>query len=266
MEEIFRRVDEAYGGASGAELERRLLDIDADVQRRFGPESREAASMASELGGFYRGQQMLERSETRFRRAMEILEKLGLECSGDYATVVNNLGGTYRYLRRYDEAEDCFRRCRELYRETVGTKHILYAAALNNLSLVKLDRGELEDARALLAEAGEILSALPERRDEYVTSLVNLGVLSLRCGAAEDAEKSLTEAVRLFRTEPGLDRYHYHAALNALSCAHEALHHPAEALACAHEALEAAQRIYGPEHPEVKALAARAAKLREERI
>ena len=261
MDEILAKVDAAYDGCCQASLEARLIELCRETEERFGAQSREAASMASELGGYYRGQHELGKSEAQFLRAAEILESCGLTDSADYATVINNLAGTYRLLRRFDAAEEAFARSRELYRKSVGTKHILYASALNNLSLVKLDRGDRAAAKALLAEASAILAELPGHRDEYASSLINLGVLSLRCGETAAAKAALAEAIALLESELGTDTPHYHAALHALSLAESAMGDTEAARAAAEKAYLAARSLYGEAHPEVQTLRDRLSQL-----
>ena len=65
-------------------------------------------------------------------------------------------------------------------------------------------------------------------------------------------------------TELGTDTPHYHAALHALGFALEAQQEPEKAAAAAEKALDAARQLYGEDHPEVRGLKERLARMRGE--
>ncbi|MBR2717333.1 MAG: tetratricopeptide repeat protein [Oscillospiraceae bacterium] len=250
--EYLAAVDRAYDTLRGGELEARLLELLAQAEAQFGPRSREYASLLSEAGGYYRGQSRLEASEDCFARALDILPA----GTADYGTALNNLAGTHRLMGRLDEAEAEFLTCLEILRQTGGPERILLAAAMNNLSLLYLDRDRPDEAARWLNEAAAILAALPEHREEYASSLCNLAALDLRMGRAEAAEERLRTAVALYENELGTDTPHYHSALNSLGVALWRENDPAGAAAAFEKGLDAVRALYGEEHPDYARLAA----------
>ena len=250
----FARVDSAYELLRGAELEAALLAVAADCAAENGPQSRLYAAMCSELGGYYRGQARYAESEGEFLKALDILRADLGEDSPDCTTAMNNLAGTYRVMGKYDAAEQLFLRCLGSYAKTLGTGHVLYAATLNNLALVCLDRREPERAAELLAQSADVLAALPECVDEYAAALCNRGALLLQLHRAGEAVPLLTEAIGLFETKLGTDTPHYHAARHSRGLAHTALGNRAAAAEDFSAALQAAEALYGPEHPETAAI------------
>ncbi len=254
LEQYLAQVDRAYKTcAPGAELEAQLIALAEQCGAEYGRESAVYASLLGELGGFYRGQGRQEESERQFRHALSLLEDAVGRESPAYATTLNNLAGAHRLLGRYEEAIAEFHDCLELYRKVVGERHVLYAAGLNNLSLVYLDRGELEEALALQEQAADILSELPQAREELASALCNQGTLCQRLGRLEEAQAKLEAALTMFREELGTDTPHYHAALNSLGAVHYAAGHFGAARDCFAQAAQAAGALYGPDHPEVKA-------------
>jgi tetratricopeptide (TPR) repeat protein len=205
--------------------------------------------MVNELGAYYKGTGRFEEAERCFLQALDLLADEG----DGHATALNNLAGTHRLMGRLDDAEIEFRRCLGLYRDSVGERHVLYAAALNNLSLVCMERDQLEDAARYQAQAADILAGLPQYRDELAVSLINLGTLYQRLGRDSEAEKKLTEAINMFREELGARTPHYHAALNGLGVVHYRQGRYADAEAEFLAAAEAAEVLYGADHYEAQA-------------
>lgn len=253
-EDYLARVDRAYEDCrDSAALEVRLTALLEQCGEEHGRDSAAYASLLGELGGFYRGQGRYDASEARFVQALALLEAaLGRDSAG-YATALNNLAGTHRLMGRQEEALAEFHACLELYEAAVGRDHVLYAAGLNNLSLVHLDRGEWEEALALQEQAADILTALPQARDELASALCNQGALCQRLGRLEEAEEKLNAALALFRDELGADTPHYHAALNALGAVHYAAGRFEAAREYFDQAAQAARSLYGPDHRETKA-------------
>ena len=211
--EYLHCIDDAYS-LPAAEAEARLLALDRQCAAEYDEDSFLYGAMRNELGAFYKGQGRFQESAQCFRDALRLFERHAPPGDPAVATAMNNLAGALRLDGALEEAEELFLRCLDLYAGTVGRRHVLYAAGLNNLSLICLDRGELGRAAELQDAAAEILRGLPENRDEFAVSLINLGALRQKLGDLQTAEALLDEAVRLFRTELGTDTPHYHAALN----------------------------------------------------
>ena len=262
MERYYAMIDEAFASLRGPQLEARLLAVADACREDRGADSLEYAAMLSELGGFYRGERKLDRSEEAFQAARGIFVRSGKQETPDYATLLNNLAGTHRVMGRHGEAERGFLAAMELYERTLGKGHVLYASALNNLSLLRLDQGDTARAETLQREASEILKALPEKRDEFASSLCNLGALCLQQKKYKQARDWLLDAVALYEDELGTDTPHYHSALNTLGIAWGRMGRLAEAADCFDRALAAARDWYGPEHPECVSLEANLAKAR----
>lgn len=266
VEEYLAQVDQAYESCPGGEeAEKRLIVLTEQCGDEHGRDSAAYASLLGELGGFYRGQGRYEQAEACFHRALPLLETwLGVG-SPQYATTLNNLAGVHRLMGRCGQAMEEFHRCLELYRASVGECHILYASGLNNLSLVHLDLGDLETALELQRQAADILDRLPQAKGELVSSLCNQGALCQRLGRLEEAEEKLKRALVLLREELSTHTPHYHAVLNGLGVVHYAAGRFAAARDCFSQAAQAAQTLYGPDHPEVKAALTHRA-LAEERL
>ena len=249
--EYLSRIDGAYA-LSPPEAEAQLLALDRQCAAEYDNDSFTHGAMRNELGAFYKGQGRFPEAARCFRDALSLFERHAPPGNPAVATAVNNLAGALRLDGKLREAEELFLRCLDLYAATVGTRHLLYAAGLNNLSLIFLDRGELGRAAELQDVAAEILRGLPENRDEFAVSLINLGALRQKLGDPEAAEALLDEAVRLFRTELGTDTPHYHAALNGRGVARYGRGDFAGAEEDFLAAAAAAAAMYGEAHAEAR--------------
>ena len=254
IRDYFRIVDSAYGTEDNIKIESEIKRACELARVNEGECSAIYASMLSELGGFYRGLTRYDESVACFSRAADILLELNGPDSPDYATCVNNRAGSYRQMRRFDDAERGFAECLGIYERTVGKKHILYSAGLNNLALVALDKGQTERAAALLSEAAEVLKGLPEHLDELATSLANTAELYRQLGRYEDAEKNLLEAKDIYENRLH-DTFtpHYHAILNSLGLVCMATQRYPQAAEWFRQALIYCERYYNKEHREYKA-------------
>ena len=91
---------------------------------------------------------------------------------------------------------ELFRRAAELWRELEEPG--LQAIAVSKLAIVKLDRGDGEEARALLHRALELNRAAGQDF-EAAGNRMNIGYVAQRQGALSEARASYQEALRLYR-------------------------------------------------------------------
>src|SRR5436853_6805477 len=92
----------------------------------------------------------LERGEYQeaidcFERALQLLEATEAAPPDGLSAILNNLGETYRVLNRFPEAENAFERALSL-RRSVNTSRLELAEILNNLGLVRFERGQFNSA------------------------------------------------------------------------------------------------------------------------
>lgn len=190
------------------------------VRLSYGDESGEYVSMLNELGGYERGCGMLEGSADAFLKAAEIqMENPPAASSNrncgctkcptvdiqetavpdpELATTLCNLGGTYRLMGGYEQSEYAFQMAIQLYGASLGPRHPLYAAAVNNLALLRQDQKRYDDAIMLHDRAHEILGTMgdPVYRG---TNLFNRALCEcLRKGDLKRAQEDIAEAVRLY--------------------------------------------------------------------
>lgn len=250
----YKEIDHAYATLTGKDLEVQLLRLVEKSLDEVGPQDPFYGAMLNELGGYYRGQNRFTESEQQFLLALEIFR--AMQNPGiNLATTLNNLAGTHRLMGNFDAAKNEFTECLSLYANTVGTNDVLYASALNNLSLVCLDQRDLHGAEQYLSEASAILSHLPQFQDEYASSLCNLANLHYFRKEAALAQTELEQAIQIHENVIGTRTPHYHSALHTLGVVLLDQGKVKDAYDALCKGANAANDLYGAEHDHTKSIA-----------
>ena len=249
----YQAIDAAYGALSGEALEGRLQELLRQCRMKVGEQDPFYAAMLNELGGYYRGQNRFSESEQCFLQALAIFRAID-HANSNLATTLNNLAGTHRLMGQYELARQEFSECLTLYRAELGPDHILYASALNNLSLVCLDQRDLDGAERYLSDAAAILSRLPQHQEEYASSLCNLANLHYFRKDGAKARTELETAIKLHETAIGTRTPHYHSALHTLGIVLLDSGLVEEAYAALQKGATAAEALYGPSHDHTKSI------------
>lgn len=103
------------------------------------------------------------------------------------------MGDMYRLARRFDDAERCVSEALDIFRRLGDAADL--GIALNNLALVKQDRGDLEGAAVLLEQSRELKRAEQgTSHPSYVSSVYNLAEVYDKLGRKLEAADLACEA------------------------------------------------------------------------
>lgn len=182
---------ERLGGA------RALVDLHIDGQRQhYGEESAEAAIAELYLAGLYRQTGQFEAAEGVY---LDVLEQLQRRLGPDHSMTVNvHHMLAMHHIRRGSagEAIPHARRSYEHRRDTLGSRHAMTLAALNNLAVALREVGEFEASLRKqeigLATARELFGP------QHPTTLIlthNKGMTRLQAGETEEARPLLLTAM-----------------------------------------------------------------------
>ncbi len=145
------------------------------------------------LAGAYRFAGDLEKSETLYLEARELLDKKDYV----YASICNNLGILYQDQKRWEEAERLHLESRELLKEDPAYSGE-YITTLGNLSAVYLAWGKYERSEKLMIEAEEEVRIAGLTEQTLYASLLNQKAsLYYRMGRT-------LEAIEIFRQAYGI--------------------------------------------------------------
>ena len=153
----------------------------------WGGEEERAYSLFEEgVRAYERGD--LRTAWTRFREALEIFWRLGLE--GEAAFVLHNLGVVARGLAQYEEAKQYLQEALRVFQKFGLEREA--ADALNNLGVVASDLAQYEEAKRYLQEALEVYERLG-LEGEAARALNNLADALLEENRFEEAWAILKE-------------------------------------------------------------------------
>jgi tetratricopeptide (TPR) repeat protein len=159
------------------------------------------AAVYYQLGRIAEEREQLDGAEAWYRRAVEILERLGLE--RDAATDYHRLGIIAQKRGQLDPAEAWYRRALEIF-ERLGLERDA-AADYHQLGMIAEERGELDRAEAWTRQALEIEERLGLERDA-ATEYHQLGTIAGERGQLDPAEAWHREALAI-NERLGLERY-----------------------------------------------------------
>lgn len=174
----------------------RLDDTEAVLERaleigmrQYGEGSLVVARVLNNLGSVRRAQRRMPEAESLFTRALKIRLAGGACPPSELAESHNNVAASLLSRDATESAESHAREALRLF-ETLNPTGVETAVARNTLGVVCLQLGRHEDARELLARAGDDLAAaLPPDDVRVLMNRVSLARCYLACGDAAQAER-----------------------------------------------------------------------------
>lgn len=213
LTEFFKTLDGLYADGQHAEIEDFLRRTLAQHRICCGGHDAVFTAALNELGTYYRGAGRYDESVRAFEEAGRDILSYGQKDTTDYATNRINLAGTLRLQHQYDRALALYEEARNIYLRLEGRQSYHYAATLNNISLVYLDRKDAAKALAYAQEALAIVRSLPDSQEEQAISLINSSTAHYQLGQQETAAEEARQALMLYQEVPEKG-IHYANALN----------------------------------------------------
>ena len=231
------RCDDAVALVQAAPEPTRLLDRAVIAALRAGLDR----AAALDAAGHYRDGLAVARS------LLPVADSLGY--GPLLAEIHYQIGVLERSVAEVATAERSFRRA--LFAAEAAGNDILAASAWIRLLATARANGRYDDATHNAEQARAKLSRLgnPPAVDGFLHN--NLAALALERGDPKTALDELKQVVRLY--EPlGVDRPRFVGALTTLSIVYDQLGERALAADSARRALQIAERMYGPNHPDLQ--------------
>jgi tetratricopeptide (TPR) repeat protein len=165
----------------------------------------ERVEALDELGQVRRRQGELAAAESRFRRALALADSAGLTADGGAGELMvnrvrNDLGLLLRDADRMDEAAEILEALAASEATLPGVGRLDRATTLNNLSLVRRARGDVDGAITGFEQTLELLRE--EFGDDHVyvaAVLESIGSLEQRAGRYAEADSLMQEALAMRR-------------------------------------------------------------------
>jgi CHAT domain-containing protein len=238
----------AHGALGNLEFAERLLTSEKEHWRKVGSGADyQYANSLIELARIVRRRGELERAENLSRESLSILRRLLPEWSLPTSQCLSVIAGIRRDRGDSSGAESLFRDALFGYRKAFGPNHPQVAIAAGNLSLLLMERGELDESEYLLERTVQIHRSAGLRH-LLAISVNNLAQLHALRGRDQEAEAHFSEAIQLFREMYGANDPRVAISIASLSTH---LHRRGDFITAevrAREALEIAIRTVGEQH------------------
>ncbi len=220
IEEILMRYDSMFGKNSLAEIEEYLVENIAQAKDKG--EIGIVFTLLNEIIGFCRDTTQKEKGLDYCDELKELLAKMQLEGSVEYATSLQNIANAYREFGLHNEALKLFEEIINIYEKSIDSNDFRCASLYNNMALLYQEMEDYVNARDKLLCALKIVDLYEDAKIPQATTRTNLAASLLQLGTDstyEEAIDYLKEALAIFE-EDGARDFHYGAALVAMGDAY----------------------------------------------
>lgn len=171
----------------------------------------------------------------------------------DYAMVLWSLATVYKDLGDTKSAETYFLNAIEIYRANPSLRAEL-ANPLNNLAILYMNQGRLNEALSSYQESAEIrLKYLGPQHADYGQSMNNIGLIYSKMGDFSKAEEYYLKGLQIRKQALGTEHKDYAASLSNLAVLYESLNNYQLAVQYHVQALEIRKKALGVNHPDFAA-------------
>ena len=210
ISQILQEYDTMFGVKSLPEIEEYLYSkiVEAVSERDDGA----VFTLLNEMIGLCRDTMQKEKGLSYAGMLLNLMEKMQLEGSAEYATALLNIANAYRAFGNHGESFLFFSKTLEIYENTYEHTNFAYANLYNNWSLLLQEMGDFEKAAEMLKKAMKVVDSYPEEKIRQAITRSNLAASLLQAGQHQEALSYLHEALDIFEQDGGVD-FHYGAAL-----------------------------------------------------
>ena len=204
-------------------------------------------TLYNECIGFYREVGQYDLSIENCRRAITLMDHMGIQNTLPYATTLLNAATAHRAAGHLQESLELYNRVRPIYVALLKEDDIYFAGLYNNLSLLYQEMGDYESAKEQLENALYIVNHKPDKQFEVAVTQANLANTCIELGQDDEAKARAEESIRIFE-EIGVDDAHYSAALSALGSLYFMDKDYENALECMEKSRECVAKYLGAEN------------------
>lgn len=232
----------AYRRGDYAEALDRYAEAESLIQPSDGAEM--LASLHHDRALTQLDSDQLEEAEHSFREAIRLHELASGPDAAPIADVLNGLGYLlWKRLERIDEAHSAFERALKIALHHHGEVHPTMSGITNHLGWLLSERGEFDQAEALLKRSLAISARLHGEDDErYAHSLVSYGNFESDRGQPKAAIEAYRQAYEIYMLRLGPDHLYTSFPLHNMSLRYYEAGDFEQALKHADECLQIRQR------------------------
>ena len=217
--QVLQEYDAMFGVRSLSEIEEYLYQKIVEAVSEGADDA--VFTLLNEMIGLCRDTMQKEKGLSYCGMLLNLMEKMQLTGSAEYATALLNIANAYRAFGKHGESFLYFSKTLEIYENYYEHTNFAYANLYNNWSLLYQEMGEFEKAADLLKKALEVVDRYPDEKIRQAITRSNLAASLLQAANRNrqtapmlrgEALSYLQEALEIFEADGGVD-FHYGAAL-----------------------------------------------------
>ncbi|MCM1295274.1 MAG: DUF4125 family protein [Muribaculaceae bacterium] len=228
---VLMEYDSMFGKNSLADIENYLV---TNIEMAYEETDYYAAiTLLNEFMGFCRDTSQNEKGKECCRQTIELMDKMELAGTVEYATSLLNVANAYRAYGMLEESLELYHIVEENYQNNLSPNEFNYASLYNNWSLLYQEMNDFDSAETMLKKALRIVDRYPNAVVEQATTRTNLAVTMFQVSQNEkngvygeeriaeaehtykEAMSYLNHALKIYEKDGGRD-FHYSAALSAM--------------------------------------------------
>lgn len=213
IQRVLTEYDNMFGVKKLSEIEAFLVAKAAEASKEGDAAS--LFTLLNEIIGFCRDTGQKEKGLAYCGQLLELMAKMGLEGTIEYATGLLNIANAYRAFGLWDESMKYYEETEQIYLEKLPAGEFNYASLYNNWSLLHQEMEDFAAAKEKLEKALEIVKLYPDAVMQLASTYSNLAATLLRLSMQEEAVVYLEKALDIHEKAGGQDM-HYSAVLSAM--------------------------------------------------
>jgi len=214
INEIFETVDKIYARKESHLAEEYLLSTLSQAESE--PDYGAVIVVCNELGGFYRATGKYASGVPLYEKALNAIEKLGINNSENHAVTLINYATNYSVWGKSKQALMLFKQAYNIMQNICSGPDYRLATLHNNMSILCQDMKEYDEALSHLNAALSILKQLSESEIEIATTYTNMAQIYLYTGNLMTAKDLVIDALNLFVETSGDTDVHYSSAVETM--------------------------------------------------
>lgn len=176
IQKFMKELDQIYQSGQMKQAETYLLN---GIEQAEKEDKGAALVMLNELIGYYRTVSRHEDGARCAARALALIKELGLQKTVNHGTTLLNIATAFRVAGKYEQAEVYYKKVQEIFEKQLIEPDYRLASLYNNMGLLYVQTGRLEQAQNHLLRALQLTEQLPEMESERAITFTNLGDVEL---------------------------------------------------------------------------------------
>lgn len=178
IQRVLTEYDNMFGVKELSEIEAFLVAKAAEASKEGDAAS--LFTLLNEIIGFCRDTGQKEKGLAYCDQLLELMSRMGLEGTIEYATGLLNIANAYRAFGLWEESMKYYEETEQIYLEKLPAGEFNYASLYNNWSLLHQEMEDFAAAKAKLEKALEIVKLYPDAVMQLASTYSNLAATLLR--------------------------------------------------------------------------------------